>query len=256
MSDTAACGADGCRAGWLAVTLAPARRPAPHAGGPVRARAVIVPRAADLRALSEVVAIDVPIGLMDRPADGPRPADAAARAFLAARNADGLRGVGSRVFAAPCRAHLDAFRADRDYAAFRRAFPPPASLSKQAWNICDRIAEVDDLMRAAPGAGLWEVHPEVSFAFHAGRTLAPKKSTPRKPSPGPAQRRALLEGAGFDLARLAAGLGPRAGRWGMDDLFDACVAALSGLRIAAGRHAALPGPDARDSAGLRRAIFY
>ena len=237
------CGADGCPAGWLAVTM--------PAGRPGAARARILPAACDLPGLGAPVAIDIPVGLMDAPEDGPRPPDTAARAFLSERNAEGLRGVGSRVFAAPCRAHLDAFRADPDYTAFRSAFPPPHSLSKQAWNICSKIAELDDLCRAAPDAPLWESHPEVAFAHRTGRTLPPKKSPA-----GRAAREAALGAAGFDLGALAATLPPGRRHWAPDDLLDACILALTATRIAEGRHAGLPSLTDRDSYGLRRAIFY
>jgi predicted RNase H-like nuclease len=236
-------GADGCPDGWLAVTL--------PEGRPEGASAYIVARAAELAPPGCPVALDIPIGLMDRPESGPRPADVAARAFLGTRNAGGVRAPGSRVFAAPTRAHLDAYRRDPDYAAFRRAFPSPRSLSKQCWNICAKIAELDDLCRTRPDLPLFEAHPEVAFAFHAGLTLPPKKS----PS-GAAAREELLTGLGFDLAALAQGL-PRRGRgWGRDDLLDACILAVTASRIARGEHAGLPHPGDRDSLGLRRVIHY
>jgi predicted RNase H-like nuclease len=234
-------GADGCPAGWLAVTMPP--------GAPARAEACIVFGAGDLLPLGAPVAIDIPIGLMDRPESGPRPADRAARAFLQDRNADALRGVGTRVFAAPTRAHLDAFRRDPDYAAFRRAFRPPRSLSKQCWNICGKIAELDDGLRSRPEAPIREAHPEVAFAFHAGRTLPPKKSPL-----GARARRVLLAAQGFDLPALASAL-PRRG-WAPDDLLDACILALTAQRIATGTHAGLPNLTDRDSQGLRRVIHY
>ena len=224
-------------------------------GRPAKARASLVSRAADLLAESQAdpiaVAIDIPIGLMDRPEDGPRPPDRAARRFLQACNADGLTGVGSRVFAAPCRAHLDRFRADPDYTAFRAAFPPPRSLSKQAWFICAKIAELDDLCRSRPSAPIWESHPEIAFAAAAGRTLPPKK----RPA-GAAARVQVLEDLGFNLGRLSDGLPKGRKHWAPDDLLDACILAHTASRIAAGRHTGLPNLSERDSHGLRRAIFY
>lgn len=235
------CGADGCPAGWLAVAMRP--------GAPGTAAAQVVPTAADLPRLGAPVAIDIPIGLMDRPEDGPRPVDRAARAWLVSRNGDGLTGVGSRVFAAPSRAHLAVLAEGGDYAALRRAFPPPRSLSKQCWAIACKIAELDALCRTDPEGPVWESHPEVAFARFAGRTLHPKKSFP-----GRAQRRALLAEAGFDLAALAGSLGPRTGRWAEDDLLDACVLALVAARIARGAHLTLPESGARDAHGVRMAI--
>ncbi len=220
-------------------------------GKPEAAEARIVARAEDLPRLGAPVAIDIPIGLMDRPEDGPRPPDRAARAMLQALNRERLRGVGSRVFAAPSRVHLDAFRRDGDYSAFRRAYPPPQSLSKQAWFICGKISELDRLCRVAPHAPVWESHPEIAFAHAAGRTLPPKK----RPE-GAAARRDLLASRGFALDALARAL-PRGRRiWAADDLLDACILALTAERIVSGRHAGLPTLTERDSLGLRRAIFY
>ncbi|MEM0937062.1 MAG: DUF429 domain-containing protein [Pseudomonadota bacterium] len=236
-------GVDGCRGGWLAVVLP---------GGDVRrAHARIMSRAADLWGLGAPIAIDMPVGLMDRPADGARPADAAARRFLAAHNFDGHRGVGARVFGLPTRAHLDILRKGGDYAALRAAFPSPNALSKQSWNICAKIAELDDLLRRCPAAPFWEAHPEVAFAHHAGRTLAPKKT-----GLGAQARRELLDRAGFAVNTLSQSLPPSRAAWAEDDLFDACILALTAGRIAAGVHAGLPSLDERDSRGLRRAIHY
>ncbi|NBC96015.1 MAG: DUF429 domain-containing protein, partial [Deinococcus-Thermus bacterium] len=186
-----------------------------------------------------------------RPEDGPRPPDRAARALLAARNADGLRGVGSRVFAAPSRAHLALWRAGGDYAALRAAFPPPHSLSKQCWNICGKIAELDALLGADPDAGLWEAHPEIAFADLAGRTLAAKKSVA-----GAEARRAALAAEGFNVLRLIDEAGGHGAGWSFDDLLDACALVCVADRIASGRHTGLPNLTDRDSLGLRRAIVY
>lgn len=236
-------GVDGCPGGWLAVLV----------GGlePRAARAAIVP---DLPALLEaeaaLIGIDMPIGLMEAPGQA-RSADLAARAFLAERNLEGHRAPGSRVFAAPSRAHLDVLRAGGGYPAIRAAFPQGRRLSKQCFNICDRIAALDDLGAARHADRIWEVHPEISFAALAGRTLAPKKS--------PAGRRArhqALSRIGFDLDELGASLGRKARRWNADDLLDACAAAWSALRIARGAHRTLPDPPERDSRGHRMAIHY
>jgi predicted RNase H-like nuclease len=235
-------GVDGCRGGWLAVLVGP--------DGPARAQARLFHPAKHVPDMAAVVAIDMPIGLMDRPADGPRPADRAARAFLSDRNADGLRGVGSRVFVAPTRAHLQVLREGGDYAALRARFPRGQAVSKQCYHICGKIIELDDLLAARPDTPLREAHPEIAFAHRAGRTLAPKRS-----AAGTAQRLDLLRAAGFDPETLAADLAGQRG-WAGDDLLDACILALTAGRIAEGRHATLPHPADRDGRGLRMAIHY
>jgi predicted RNase H-like nuclease len=236
-------GVDGCPGGWLAVLV----------GGsdPGAARATILP---DLPALLTLdagpVAVDMPIGLMDAAGDS-RPADRAARRFLTQRNTSQVRAPGSRVFASPARAHLEVIRAGGGYRDILESFPQGQRLSKQCFNICDRIIALDDLGPDTHEGRIWEVHPEVAFAALAGQTLAPKKS-----SEGRLARQAALSALGFDLRALAGSLGPRTRRWNADDLLDACVAAWSAGRIAQGRHATLPHPPGRDSRGHRMAIHY
>ena len=215
------------------------------------AAAMIVPDLPALLALDAgALAIDMPIGLMDAPGD-PRPADRGARAFLSRLNTAGVRAPGSRVFASPARVHLDVIRAGGGYRGLLERFPPGQRLSKQCFNICDRIIALDDLGPETHEGRIWEVHPEVVFAALAGRTLAPKKSPE-----GRRARQIVLAALGFDLDALGAALGNRSRRWNPDDLFDACAAAWSAGRIAQGRHATLPRPPDRDSRGHRMAIHY
>lgn len=231
---TPVAGVDGCRAGWLAVRL-----------GPDGATARIVETAA-LASLAPVVGIDMPIGLEDtRSAEG-RPVDRAARAFLAAHAPPGLR-AGSRVFPAPCREMLGLL--DLGYHAANARLPMGRRFSQQSFNIAGRIRDLDRAL--APDGPVHEVHPEVSFAALAGRTLPPKKR-----QEGRAIRLELLAKAGFAPERLALGLGPRTGRWGWDDLLDACAAAWSAARIAGGQHGTLPDPPQRDARGHRMTIHY
>jgi predicted RNase H-like nuclease len=246
-------GADGCPAGWLAVAMPP--------GSPGRAEARIVATAADLLALGAPVAIDVPIGLMNAAGER-RPADLCARASLkrSAQDDDVRSGSPeSRVFLAPTRAHLAAFRREPNWSRFREGFAAGHGISVQAFNICRKIDEADRLCRERPEAAVFEVHPEISFAHSAGRTLPPKA----KPA-GRAARSDLLASLGFDLDALVAALGEkgrmaegrRRPRWNTDDLLDACIAAWSADRIARGIHAGLPNLTDTDSLGLRRVIHY
>ncbi|RDC72872.1 DUF429 domain-containing protein [Rhodovulum sp. 12E13] len=219
-------------------------------GAPERAEARIV-QAERLPALAEVVALDIPIGLMDGPDDGPRPADKAARRFLSERNIDRIAGVGSRVFPSPTRAHLAILAAGGTYGDLLGHFRKGQHISKQCFMICPRIIEIDALCRADPDAPLWESHPEIGFAHRAGRTL-PSKHRPE----GLRARQDLLSEAGFDLARLAAALPDGRRHWAPDDLLDACMLALTGTRMARGTHAGLPNLTDRDSHGLRRVIHF
>ena len=226
---------------------------------PHLAKVHLVPSAHDLLALGSPVAIDVPIGLMDR-AGEKRPADLSAKAALrqyAVDQAVRAASPDSRVFFAPSREHLAAFRRDPEWGRFRREFPKGRGISVQAFNICRKIAELDLICNDQPDGQLFEVHPEISFIHLAGRTLPPKAKVA-----GRSARAETLVGAGFPLESLVAALGPkghvvrgrRRPRWNTDDLYDACIAAWSADRIARGAHAGLPNLTDRDSLGLCRVI--
>jgi predicted RNase H-like nuclease len=157
------------------------------------------------------VAVDIPIGI---PLEGIRPADVAARAFLAGR--------ASAVFSTPIRAVLEA----PDYAAARVVGP---STSAQAYALRRKILEVDAL---APTDGrVYEVHPEVSF-----RALRQEWLPPKKTWNGQAVRRSALASVGIVLPD---DLGP-AGAVPADDVLDAAAAGWSAGRISRGEAETLP----------------
>ena len=205
-----AVGVDGCPDGWVAV-LASAD------GGVLDA--VVLSRLAELDALvgRVPVAVDIPIGLVDEPR---RDADAAAR--------EALRGAASSVFAAPPRRLVDAVRtgAVADYAAANALCRETTGrgLSQQTWRLCDKIAEVDDLL-AAEALEAHETHPEVVFRDLAGgAALARKRSYD-----GARQRLALLAGVGLEVP-----VGSAAGAAGTDDVLDAAACAWVALGLAHG----------------------
>jgi len=205
-----AVGVDGCPDGWVAVT-------ASADGGVLEA--LVLPRLADLaeRVGRVPVAVDIPIGLVDAPV---RDADAAAR--------EALRGAASSVFAAPPRRLVDALRAGEvdDHAAANALCRATTGrgLSQQTWRICDKIAEVDDLLDGGT-LEAHEAHPEVAF-----RNLAGGAPLPRKRSyDGARQRLALLAEVGLEVP-----VGSGAGRAGTDDVLDAAACAWVALGLAHG----------------------
>lgn len=201
-----AVGLDGARDGWVAVVL-----------DDDRLRTVL--RVPDLTAAigrfpTASVAVDIPIGFVDEPR---RDADVAARSQL--------RHTASSVFAAPCRAVVDAYRARSldDHAAAsalsRRA--TGAGLSRQTWAIMPKIAEADAQLDV--GVELYEVHPELSFHLLAGRRLARKRSWN-----GVMARLALLRSIGLELPHEIDG----GDRVPPDDVFDAAVVAWTAAGLA------------------------
>lgn len=121
-------------------------------------------------------------------------------------------------------------------------------ISKQAWNILPRIAELDAWMTPARQRRVRESHPEVIFIGLNGGAPLPKKRTRE----GMVARRAVLLRHGFaGIDALAADL-PRRGA-ALDDLYDAAALALAARRFAAGKGRQLGGQ--RDSRRLRMEIW-
>jgi len=235
-------GVDGCSGGWLAAFVQ-------KNGGEVRLR--IVPRFADVLAAPErpcVVAVDMPIGLPERTGPGGRAAENGVRPLLGARQ--------SSVFSVPSRAaiYADGYREACDIA--QATSDPPRKVSKQLFNIAPKIREVDQALRATPGAAsrVFEVHPEVAFwRLNGERALdQPKKVKGVPYGPGLALRRGLLIAAGFPAEVVAMTPPPGAAA---DDVVDALACAVIARRLHAGRARPFPATPGRDAYGLPIAIW-
>lgn len=179
----------------------------------------------------EVVAIDMPIGLSE---DDVRACDVEARRRLGR--------AGSSVFPAPLRQVLGAV----DYlAACRRSIEASGkALSKQSWNLVPAIRSLDDALGDPPLDHVVEVHPELAFRALDARVRDPKGS-----ARGLAQRMTALAAVmGVDLS-AAPPLVPAV------DALDACAAAWSAQRLAAGTAECL-GDGARDRRGRPMRICF
>jgi len=146
-------GVDGCPDGWLVVAYE----------GTNFVEANVCDRFESLwdrYSGAETILVDVPIGLREATSEK-RPCDDAARGALGARS--------SSVFAPPVR---DAVYEDSyaDAKAVQEELTD-GSLGVQAWHICQKIREVEELLReTAPAARrtVREAHPEVCFWALAG----------------------------------------------------------------------------------------
>jgi predicted RNase H-like nuclease len=236
-------GIDGCRAGWI-VVHGSAR------AGPVEA-AIAPDWCTVMDRRFAMAAVDMPIGLPDA---GARHCDRAARDLL------GWPRMLS-VFLHLRRPLLDF----ADYpAANEWARADGKGLSKQAWFLLPKIAEIDRWITPRRQARLREAHPELIFrALNGGTALAESKKT----RAGHRQRRALLERAGFaDIGSWLERLTPafRRGHAAPDDLLDAYACCWTARRLAAGRAVHVTGHVAshddgqvwRDSRGLLMEICY
>jgi predicted RNase H-like nuclease len=188
----------------------------------------------------DIVAVDMPIGLSDA---GHRECESAARKILGPH--------GARVFRVPPRGALE-FRYD-DWAGAnswskRQGF---GGISRQAWNISPKIAEIDTAIAAADQKRIFEAHPELAFArLNAHKALCSKHT-----DKGLNDRKRLLRRLGFlnlnDWLKCRRTLFAKP-----DDIFDASVLLLTAMRIRDGEAIALPRVAPRDTRGLKMAIHY
>ena len=228
------CGVDGCRGGWFVLT-----KDLDTARVTWRIYNTLRELVTD-QPLPAVIAVDIPIGLPDR---GSRECDRLARQVLG-------RGRGSSVFPAPVRPVLAA----RSYpeACQLRFQLEKKKLSRQAWGIVPKVAEVDELLRSRPGLGetIREAHPEVSFSFlSGGKPVGASKKTAQ----GRQERRALLEPL-YGPAVPAAIADRDRSRCVEDDVLDAFAELWTAERIAAGSAITIPAAPPTDRYGLRMEI--
>jgi predicted RNase H-like nuclease len=234
-----AAGADGCREGWVYVVVDP---------GPPAAvrRCAVAPTFSELLMQTgecAALGIDIPIGLPNLLPEGGRSCDRAARDMLKPDRHPS-------VFSAPPRGVLDARSYDEANELHRANAEAHQGMSRQAFGLLPRIAEVDDLMTPRLQRRVFEVHPELSFMeLNGGIPL----HYPKTSAAGLITRMRLLTEAG-----LTAGLedaANRLGRTGLDDLLDATAAAWSAARILAGAAKSLPDHPEKDVRGLRMEIW-
>jgi predicted RNase H-like nuclease len=222
-------GVDACRAGWVAVAWS---------GDAIRAYVD-----ADIGALAATAAvdgpvhaigIDIPIGLAD---SSPRQAD------LLARKVAGPRWAS--VFVTPVRSALVIGNYAEASAMNRKL--TGAGISRQAYNLRDKILQVEHWLPSAP-CTVVEVHPELSFARLAGAPLTDSKST----WAGAVRRQQLLAAAGIEVH---GDLGLTGQQVGVDDVLDAAAVAWTAERVARGAARCLPDRPEHFSDGVAAAIW-
>jgi len=216
---TPVAGVDGCRGGWIVVYD--------------ECATVHRDFAAVLAALPDdaVVAVDIPIGLIDEHVAGGREVDRAARVELGPKR--------SSVFSAPPRCALAA----RTLPEARRR---GARLTLQTLNLLPRIEDVDGVMTPELQSRVFEVHPELSFAAMAGGSPV---LTPKRTAAGANERRSLLQRAGACIPERPTGAA-------VDDLLDASALTWSARRVADGTASHVPYSPSRDARGLSMELHW
>jgi len=189
------------------------------------------------------VGIDIPIGLPDLAAGGGRAADRAARALLKP-----IRHTS--VFSAPPRAVLQARSYEEANEFHRTHSETNAGMSRQAYGILPKIAEVDDLMTPRIQKRVFEVHPELSF-MEMNRSQPMALSKVR--AGGLLARMRLLADDGLivGLEDLVGDLGKSS----LEDVMDAIAVAWTADRKIREDAVRVPERPERDVRGLRMEMW-
>jgi predicted RNase H-like nuclease len=233
-------GVDGCRGGWFVILAAMSS----NSGQPLRVTARRCASFRDVLALPEkpvVLAVDMPIGLLDRPLPGGRACDREARKLLG-------RPRASSVFTPPTRPGLAALA----YSDVSRV--NGAGMSKEAFNILPKIRDVDEAIAASDQERVFEAHPELAFTALAGAPIRHNKKTAEGRRARVRLLRRIFGRAFQDPVRLRLEHG--AAQVALDDVVDAYVLAHVAARIRRGSAARLPVAPLRDRRGLRMEIWY
>lgn len=230
-------GLDGCRSGWCGVTIE-VRDGTAFASPP----AVFSTFEQALRSEARIIAVDIPIGLLDVP--GQRGCDREARRLLG-------RPAASSVFPPPSRKACGI----TDYweASAVNIRLTSKRLTRQAFSIAPKIREVDAHMKPELETRIYEAHPELCFwALNSGTRLANRK----KFRAGRLERWSLLRHVLPHLSERAPFPREMPDGCGVDDYLDALVTAWTALCLFEGRAQRVPLSHERDALGLRMEIWY
>lgn len=184
-----------------------------------------------------ILAVDMPIGLMDEPVPG-RACEPEARALLP--------GKASSVFPTPCRPALACTTHAAANAASRKL---GKGLNQQTFHLFPKMREIDEMMRGSRKLRriVYEAHPELAFArMNGGKPVLSKKRRPE----GFAERRTLLARHGFRMK-----VEPLSGA-ARDDILDAVAVCRTAMLIAEGKATRLGPVRERDRYGLPMNIWY
>lgn len=220
-------GADGCRTGWVIC-----RR---DSNGTLDI--TVVKTLAEACEGLSILAVDMPIGLVDTPRPG-RACEREARALLP--------GKSSSVFPTPCRPVL-ACTTHTEANALSKTLG--VGLTRQTFHLFPKMREVDALMRGNEPLRsiVHEAHPELAFMrMNNGKPVLSKKRRPE----GFAERLDLLARHGLVWQPQTISGAAR------DDVLDAIAVCRTGLLIARGAAMRLGPAQERDRYGLAMNIWF
>ncbi len=185
----------------------------------------------------DVVAVHIPIGLLDEPRQGGRACDRAARTLLGFPRLAAIQPV-------PVRPATKA----RTYAKARKA--NGGTLGPATWSLMPHIREVDETIQPYHQRTVYEVNPELSFRrLNEETTLR----FPKHSGVGVKERRTLLEVKFRDVGHV---LDARVKGVDHTDVADALADLWTAGRIASKAAHRLPETPEWDELGLRMEISH
>jgi predicted RNase H-like nuclease len=229
-------GVDGCRDGWFVVFYEI------ETGETNHEFIEKFPDLLDLSKCPQVIAVDIPIGLLDAAEHGGRMCDREARKLLGPR--------ASSVFPPPVRGAIQ--RGDYESANLtnQSSSPLKIGISLQAFGISKKIKEVNDMIIPILQDKIFEVHPELCFMEIAGYPM----THPKRTVEGYLERKKILTEFRDIIERLEE---ERPRNVAKDDILDACAACWTAIRIQSKpNHAvSIPANPPVDSRGLRMEMW-
>jgi len=236
--DTWVAGVDGCPGGWLLVLRGLRTGTLSHCLQPVFGEIL----ALALRPV--VVAVDMPIGLLDAAEKGGRACDRAARVLLGER--------GCCVFSPPVRPALRCVTYASACQTNSSSSKAAISLSQQAFGLFQKLREVHAQIKPKTQDQVFEVHPELAF-YELNQQSAMQER--KKSSAGFAARRSLLMQAGFAETIDEMLTTYQRQKVARDDILDACVCCWTAERIWRKKALRIPEDPPKDSRELRMEIW-
>ena len=251
-TSTFVAGADGCKGGWIVAAADSEDLSHPNVATVGSFREIWDVFGAE----PGVLAVDMPVGLVNQ---GGRAVDGLARQLLGKKS--------SSIFTPPERMLLE-YASLNNFLSYQAVTPgedPYSSInewsknflghgvSKQAFGIFPRIAEVDRYMTEERDPRVHEAHPELIFRrMNDHRVIQESKRSEE----GQAARAALLERhVGVDIAEIMIKKTPGADA-AIDDLHDALALLWTAARISSGVAERIPEVVDFDPVGLDMAMWF
>ncbi|MBI4550280.1 MAG: DUF429 domain-containing protein [Candidatus Omnitrophica bacterium] len=230
-------GIDGARGGWCLVLK-------DLDTGEISGRVLrTFDEALDLPQNPRIVAVDMPIGLLNRAEPGGRLCDREARKFLG-------RPRQTSVFSPPVRPALEAASYRAALKLNRASSPSAIGISIHCYGLFRKLREIDRRMTPALQRRFREAHPEICFSLLNGAPV----TAPKRTGAGRNIRQNLLTRAGYRSVRWAGGFGPS--QASTDDVLDAQALCWMAEQIYYERVRPLSeGPAPRDERGLKMEIW-